>query len=125
MTIADRRRPFDLRAETQSPQPGDAFSHSLAPQAQTVCTLINRRPRDLPQFQAACAASEGRPVLELDAFAALPGMTVWHLGTFRTITSVKRDGATVSLWMLGDGPVPSRYLDGGLPLYRLGEGAVS
>lgn len=30
MTIADRRRPFDQHAETQSPLPGDAFSTTAA-----------------------------------------------------------------------------------------------
>jgi hypothetical protein len=107
---------------------GDDASPPPAPQPLaaplTACPVTNRRPRDLAAFQAACAAANGQPVVELDAVAAQPGHVVWHLGSFRAVTDVSRDGGTVSLWLHGDGTVPSRYLDGHLPLYRLQEEAT-
>lgn len=127
LSISGRRSLADDTALTPRRAGDDPSPSARAPQPTaaplTACPITNRRPRDLVQFQAACSAANGAAVVELVAAAAQPGMTVWHLGSFRTVTDVRRDGGTVSLWLDGDGPVPSRYLDGHLPLYRLAQGA--
>jgi hypothetical protein len=77
------------------------------------------RPRNLREYQAACAAAEGEPVVEIDACQAMPGMEVWHSSHFLTVSSNLRDGDDVELLLVGNGYVAIRYTKLNTAMYRL------
>jgi hypothetical protein len=89
-----------------------------APAAPGVCTAVNPRPRNPAQYKAACAATNG-PVIELDATAAQPGMTVWHINDWRVLTHVVRDGGRVELHMAAPDGTATRHTSVDTPVYRL------
>lgn len=98
---------------------GVADVRSAAPEpTATTCTLANKRPRDLRQHQAACAATDGG-VVELDAAAAQPGMVVWHINDWRVLTYVVLDGGRVELHMAAPDGTATRHTSFDTPLYRL------
>lgn len=51
---------------------------------------IAPRPRNLPEYQAACVAAEGAPVAEHNACNVTPGMQAWHCGHFLSVTGAER-----------------------------------
>lgn len=46
---------------------------------------VNQRPRNAAVYKAACAAAEGEPVIERDAFEVEPGERAWCGGSFLTV----------------------------------------
>jgi hypothetical protein len=81
------------------------------------CTLVNRRPRNLTEYRAACRAATGE-VVELEACAVQPGMLVWFGTLWRVITHVVLDGRTVELHMAAPDGTASRFTDIDTPVYR-------
>lgn len=49
---------------------------------------INPKPRNDRAYKAACAAAEGEPVREYDAFEVEEGMRAWCCGHFLTVSEV-------------------------------------
>lgn len=50
---------------------------------------INPRPRNQRAYNAACAAAQGEPVREYDAFEVEEGMRAWCGGSFLTVTDAR------------------------------------
>lgn len=77
----------------------DASPDSVAPPGQILdtCTIANRRPRDLETYQAACAAVTLGAVSEHDAVETQDGWLLWHMGAFRTVRFVVRNGGEIEL----------------------------
>jgi hypothetical protein len=73
----------------------------------------------MAEYRAACAASAGEPVWEIDACQAMPGMRIWHSSHFLTVSSNLRDGNVVELLLTGAGWVANRYCVIDTPLYCL------
>jgi hypothetical protein len=60
---------------------GSSTPHAITPPdpavTPTAACPVNPRPRDLDQYRAAVAASEGDPVEEINASAVRQDMTIW------------------------------------------------
>jgi len=84
---------------------------------------INPRPRNMPEFRAACAVALGAPVKEYPACQVMPGMQVYHNGRFLEVTQTLREPhhfpVHVELWLEGHGIVSARVADLEAPLYCL------
>lgn len=100
--------------------PRSAQPPGLIPGTRATCPAeCTPRTRNLPEYQAACAAAAGEPVWEIDACQAMPGIRVWHSSHFLTVSSNLRDGNIVELLLYGTGYVASRYCTLDTPLYCL------
>lgn len=100
--------------------PPAAQPPGLIPGTLTTCPAeCTPRPRNLPEYRAACAAAAGEPVTEITACQAMPGMQVWHGNHFLTVSSNLRDGDAVEILLVGKGYVASRYTQLNTPMYRL------
>ena len=79
------------------------------------------RPRNLPEYKAACHAADGAPVVELAACQVMPDRSVYHNGRFLLVRTQERgdpDGH-VELWLTGDGIEAVRVADMDAPIYCL------
>lgn len=86
MPSIEQRRPLRPGGvDLLSPQPPGLVPSEL-PRA--ACP-INPRPRNRRVYEAACAAAEGEPVIELDAEDIVPPMRAWCGGSFLTVVEVR------------------------------------
>lgn len=88
-------------AQRRPPRPGgDVPSQAAQPPGLVPSELpraacpINPRPRNLREYQSACAGADGAPIQELDAWQVAPGMHAWSGGRFLPV--VRADRMTVS-----------------------------
>jgi hypothetical protein len=88
-----------------------------AAQMLNACTVVNRRPRNLTEYRAACKAATG-DVVELEACTVQPGMLIWFGTLWRVVTHVVLDGRTVELHMAATDGTATRYTDRDTPVYR-------
>lgn len=78
------------------------------------------RPRNLPEYQAACQAAQGEAVIECSAFEVTAGMQMYQGGRFLAITDVKRSPTgDVEVAMRGHGVAALRVASMTAPVYVL------
>lgn len=88
-----RRRPVELASSVSSDGP---FSENPSGPPQLIpselpraACPINPRPRNQRAYNAACAAAEGDPVREYDAFEVEEGMRAWCCGSFLMVVAAR------------------------------------
>jgi hypothetical protein len=117
-----RRRPGELASSVSIDEPFSEHPSEprLIPGSRTTCPAeCTPRPRNLPEYKAACAGAAGEPVREINACQAMPGIRIWHSSHFLTVSSNLRDGNRVELLLYGTGYVASRYCALDTPVYCL------
>lgn len=79
------------------------------------------RPRNLPEYQAACRAALGEPVREHPACEIVPDMRVYYSGRFLTVVGIDRHDphADVELRLTEDDLYVIRVLPTIAPVYAL------
>ena len=78
------------------------------------------RPRNLPEYQAACRAAQGEAVVEYNACQVMPGMQAYQSGRFLTVTStMSSPGGDVELTMVIADIVAIRVASRTVPVYVL------
>ena len=83
---------------------------------------INPRPRNMPEFRAACAVALGAGVKEYPACQVMPGMHMYHNGRFLEVVQILREPQQpvhVEIWLEGSGIVSARVADLEAPIYCL------
>jgi len=103
---------------SDTPQPAHQLVPSEPPRAG--CP-VNPRPRNLPEYKAACRAAEGASVVELNACQVMPDRSVYHNGRFLIVLTQERGDPNghVELWLAGPGVDAVRVADMDAPIYCL------
>jgi hypothetical protein len=88
-----RRRPGELASSvsTAGPFSEHPSEPQLIPGTLAACPVeCTPRPRNLPEYQAACRAALGERVEEYNACLLVPGMRAWREGRFLAVTLAER-----------------------------------